>query len=368
MKDEIFLLSETVEQFFYKGKLKDEYKLPLKNCPVCGNTRFKKLFKLYGFTYYRCKKCGLVFTNPRLNDRGSEIWYNSNYYNAALLTEYYINENYDRFYSVSLSGIERENAIQLLISNGVNKDSKILDLGCGGGSFTDLLVNKYGFKNVCGIDLNEKAVKFAINFRKLNVRHINVNEFSSNQKFDVIVSIESIEHANDLEAYMNVLKLHLRNQGFLLISTPHNDALARKYLGWFSDYYCAPNHVNYFNLITLKNFLEKHNFEVIDHKLDNVALLNPLGIIRKWLFIPDQMTMNPPNYPKLKRIPRFSRNHKKYIEIESLDLGFTQNTNKELQSISSKRKKIKKVIKNWLMNKMNISITHHMSVLAQLNE
>lgn len=232
-----------------------------------------------------------------------------------------------------------------------------------------MLFNEYGFKNVSGIDLNEKAVKFADNFRKLNVKQININEFSSHQKFDVIVSIESIEHANDLYAYINSIKSHLRNQGFLLISTPHNDVLARKYLGKFSDYYCAPNHINYFNLITLKEFLKKHRFEIIDYKLDNTELLNPLGIIRKWFFVPDQVTMNPPNYPKFKKIPlRFSKDHKKYIEIKSIDSVFSQNLNREAQTMSSKKKNIKKILKNWLINKINVSFTHHMNVLAQLNE
>ena len=365
----VYLLSETARQFFSNNKLKDEYKLELKSCPVCNKNRFKKLFKLYEFKYILCKDCGFLFVNPRLSDKGSYLWYNSDYYNAALNSEYYINENIDRFHSVSLSGVERENAIQLLLSNGISKYSSILDLGCGGGSFIDLLVSQYGFKNVLGIDLNEQAVNFAANFRNLNVKQVNINEFSSDERFDVVVSIESIEHANDLEGYISSIKSHLQNKGFLLISTPHNDALARKYLGKFSDYYCAPNHLNYFNLITLKEFLKKYRFEVIDYKLDNTAPLNPLGIIKKWFFVPDQATMDPPNCPKFKKTPlRFSKDHKKYIEIMSIESGFDQKKNSGFVRTSSNKKTFKKLIKNYLQDKINLKFNHHMSVLAQLME
>lgn len=68
---EIYLLSDTARQFFSNNKLREEYKLELKFCPVCDRHRFKRLFKLYGFGYSLCKNCGFLFVNPRLNDKGS---------------------------------------------------------------------------------------------------------------------------------------------------------------------------------------------------------------------------------------------------------------------------------------------------------
>ncbi len=367
MKEEsdIFLLSETAKQFFYKNKLKDDFKLDIESCPVCGGTKFKKLFKLYGFNYVLCQDCDFLFTNPRLNDAGSFLWYNSNYYNAALEAEYYINERFDRFYSVSLSGEERENAINLLINNGITKDAKILEIGCGGGSFIDILVNRFGFNNVLGIDLNKKAVEFARRFRNLNVKNINVNDFNNDERFDIVISIESIEHANDLNNYMRTIKNNLRKGGYLLISTPYNDRLARKWLGKFSDFYCAPNHVNYFNKNTLEMYLKSNKFKIIDIKLDNLYKLNIFAILRNWLDIPDQITAKPPLYPVFKRIPKFSKDHRKYIEIKNIDDIWNQRNT----IISDDRKKvgIKKAIKKILTEKIDITLTHHMSVLAQFD-
>src|SRR2546421_3233683 len=83
------------------GELK--HPLYLNACPVCQGQRFKHEFMLQGFHYYRCSGCRFMFVNPRLNNVGSAEFYNSQFYNALLESEYYRVQNYDEpYYSSSV--------------------------------------------------------------------------------------------------------------------------------------------------------------------------------------------------------------------------------------------------------------------------
>ncbi|GAJ12316.1 unnamed protein product, partial [marine sediment metagenome] len=236
-------------------KLKKEFTLFLDKCPVCSERNFKHLFKHDNFHYYKCKNCAFVFVNPRLNDKGCDLWYNSDYYDAALETEYFINRKKDPYYSSSLSKEHFEKASNILEKARFRKDISIIDLGCGGGSFLAYLKDKLGFQNLMGVDLNVKAVDFAVKYRKLNVQKINANHLSKEQKFDLVISTENIEHVNDINEYMNTVSSLTKKNGYLLLTTPHNDKWATILYGIHGDHYCAPNHLNYFNIKSLSLLL-----------------------------------------------------------------------------------------------------------------
>lgn len=100
---------------------------------------------------------------------------------------------------------------------------KVLDMasGCGYGS-------KYLFEtgyasNVLGVDLSFDSVKYA-NY-KYGCNEVlflcgNASTVKLNTHFDVIVSFETIEHLEDVNAYLEVVYKHLKNEGVFVVSTP----------------------------------------------------------------------------------------------------------------------------------------------------
>src|SRR5439155_21245412 len=38
------------------------------DCPLCGSAARARLFEKHGFTFVRCRDCGLVFVNPQLEE------------------------------------------------------------------------------------------------------------------------------------------------------------------------------------------------------------------------------------------------------------------------------------------------------------
>ncbi|MDP5109771.1 MAG: bifunctional 2-polyprenyl-6-hydroxyphenol methylase/3-demethylubiquinol 3-O-methyltransferase UbiG [Rickettsiaceae bacterium] len=104
------------------------------------------------------------------------------------------------------------------------KNIKLLDIGSGGG-----LVCKpmYEFgADVTGIDANEHNTKAAMAYareRNLDIKYINntVENYilKNNEKYDVILCLEVIEHvANPKEFVQNISKL-LKHDGILIFST-----------------------------------------------------------------------------------------------------------------------------------------------------
>jgi 2-polyprenyl-3-methyl-5-hydroxy-6-metoxy-1,4-benzoquinol methylase len=360
---DFFLLSETASQFLINNKLKEEYSLHLTECPVCEGRKFRRIFKHDGFTYFRCNKCSFVFVNPRLNDKGSQIWYNSQYYDSALNWEIYFNKIKETYYSVSLNSKHFNKLIDLIKVKFENKNLKIIDIGCATGSILSYLRNELDYSNLEGIDLNKKAVEFARETRNLNVNYADITKIAkSNLLYDLVISTENIEHVNDVKLFIKNISAILKINGHLIISTPHNDYKAVKALGLFGDHFCAPNHINFFNASNLSQFLRKHGYEIITIWLDEIKPINILEIIKSRLFLPDQVISNPP-YEAFFTRPLYGsiKKRRKFVKLRKIDRVDYQNETNEVIINNKVFKTLKKILKT----PFNIETKKHMIVIAQ---
>lgn len=105
---------------------------------------------------------------------------------------------------------------QLLEENFVDRQSKILDLGCGDCCTLEFL-SALGFHDLHGIDLNIKAE--SSNYR---LYQGNITETSfSDSSFDVAVSISVIEHGVDLNGFFREAYRILKPGGLLFVTTDY---------------------------------------------------------------------------------------------------------------------------------------------------
>jgi SAM-dependent methyltransferase len=107
------------------------------------------------------------------------------------------------------------------ILRSLNKNISILDVGCGYGDKMELL-NRIGFNNILGVDINRKIVKKDLE-KGLNVMH--VDDFwncMADKQFDLIIMSHIVEHFNwsDLIDFLDKYLDKLRIGGYLLIITP----------------------------------------------------------------------------------------------------------------------------------------------------
>ena len=166
------------------------------------------------------------------------------------------------------------------------KNLNILDLGCGGGLICEPLT-RLGAK-VTGVDFVKENIDAAkvhaiennlkITYLKQDLENLNLKK-----KYDIIIIFEVIEHLNNISEFIKNIKLHLKQNGNLLISTINRNIiskifaidLAENLLNWI------PKETHDYNKLVkpkeLTNILEKENF-----KIKNISGLFFNPISKRW--------------------------------------------------------------------------------------
>jgi 2-polyprenyl-3-methyl-5-hydroxy-6-metoxy-1,4-benzoquinol methylase len=110
------------------------------------------------------------------------------------------------------------------------KGKVVLDLACGEGYGSRLLAN-WGAKEVYGVDVSEDAINVAKKLFKDPRCHFLVGEaetvnklFRDLPKFDVVISLETIEHVKSPELFLAAVKKILKPRGIVVISCPNEEA------------------------------------------------------------------------------------------------------------------------------------------------
>lgn len=176
------------------------------------------------------------------------------------------------------------------------RPAKILDLGSGAGTLSFFLSN-LGFQ-VTGIDIS----KYAVNSANLTAKSLNLQrrakfikadfeKFSSNEKFDVIMALEVLEHIKNDDLALQKLHDLLDSNGLLILSTPLSTApLVR--LNLTRGFDKRVGHLRRYVDWEILNKLNSVDFNVL-------SVVKTEGIIRNSLFV----------FPYLTLITRFIKSY-----------------------------------------------------------
>ena len=116
------------------------------------------------------------------------------------------------------------------INNRNIRNLKILDVGCGGGIICEPLA-RLGAK-VTGIDFapnNIIAAKIHSKKNKLKINYINkdIEKSKLDEKFDVILMFEVLEHLDNWKKTIKNIKKNLNKNGLIIISTINRNPLSK---------------------------------------------------------------------------------------------------------------------------------------------
>jgi 2-polyprenyl-3-methyl-5-hydroxy-6-metoxy-1,4-benzoquinol methylase len=153
---------------------------------------------------------------------------------------------------------ERGELLKSLIGRGKN----VLDIGCRDGSLTQFFVEG---NEVTGIDIDEQALAKAHKNLGIKVGSVDLNgdwKELSQQKFDVVVAGEVLEHVYYPDEISKKVKAHLTDSGVFIGSVPNafnlknrlRYAMGSKKHTPLSD----PTHINHFTAKEMKEILQKH--------------------------------------------------------------------------------------------------------------
>jgi 2-polyprenyl-3-methyl-5-hydroxy-6-metoxy-1,4-benzoquinol methylase len=233
-------------------------------CPSCGNEireyNFKRkyFYKPLNKEYklYHCDKCDLEFWTPlefvkEIYENEEEIFYEGFHQGVIELTDDHL---------MFLSSYESK-------ADGL----KLLDIGCGNGSFI-YKAKELGF-DVYGIDVDSKSIQAASEKLGLkNVYNMSLDEFveyakKEGLKFDVITFFQVLEHQTDPSGFIQKVKELLNPGGKVVGSVPNRDRLFVEFSRSGRTYDFPPHHFLWFNKKALENIFLTNSFKVRVSKL-----------------------------------------------------------------------------------------------------
>ena len=206
------------------------------NCPLCQAKSGKYYNQVNQYQIYRCQDCGLEFTYPLPSNKELTEFYST-------YQEQYFNQTVKRLNSLEY--------IDFMCSNGINRQAKLLDYGCGEGDFVKVWGN-----SAVGYDLKDR------NF---------FNKYG-NKTFDIITFFGVLEHlATPLED-MQLLVRRLNPNGYIVLMVIVNDS-------GIPYRYKPPEHLTYWTSEALQILCNKCDLELIVY--ESLAMYETVSVFKE---------------------------------------------------------------------------------------
>lgn len=166
--------------------------------------------------------------------------------------------------------------IKCLNDRNIFKESQILDAGCGGGYILGELY-KRNFKNLWGFDSSKSGIEvtkknFPALENRVEVHDAYIRELPESfppRNYDLILSVEVIEHLYSPRVYLDNINQWLNSDGYFILTTPYHGYLknlAITLLNKFDRHFdpiSEGGHIKFFSKKTLFPMLRQTGLEPV---------------------------------------------------------------------------------------------------------
>jgi SAM-dependent methyltransferase len=259
-----------------KKKL-DEY------CPICKSKDLNLVYSTqdrhYGikgiFNISKCNNCLVRFLNPMPSEKE--------------LTSLYPEDTFYAYNDFTKNSGMIKNVINIFKKMlfleirtkdpNFDKPGKILDIGCGSGSF--LYEYKINGWETNGIEVNSTAAELGNKIARLNIfpGSLVQSNFDS-EYFDYVRSNHSFEHITNPHEVLTEVNRIIKSGGKFFIGVPNIESFNASIFKEFWWYLGVPVHTFNYSVKSLSSLLESHNFviESIKFNSDYSGILGSLQI------------------------------------------------------------------------------------------
>lgn len=237
-------------------------------CYYCGGSACRDLLtgqddltgKPGDFRFVTCDRCGLVYQSPRLSIENIGAYYDDEYIAHRKETEWGI---LTRFYKRGMDKHDREK--DKLVSRYVelNAGDRVLDVGCGSGSFLQRLRRRYrvaasgvDFKNLThlpffdGVEFHEGLV---------------YEQPLPDDHYDLVTMWHFLEHDYDPVRTLDTVCRTLKPGGHLVVEVPRLDCVSYRLFGKRWPGVQAPQHTVLYSKEMLLKFVARSGLERVDY-------------------------------------------------------------------------------------------------------
>jgi SAM-dependent methyltransferase len=210
------------------------------------------------FTVVQCRRCGLVYLNPRPVKGEIGVYYPDDYEPHVFFERIRHSRLARLDYHYGLG--KRRRAIESFVQGG-----RLLDAGCGNGSFL-YYMREYGWE-VYGEEISQSAAAYARQELDLEVRVGELQDVAfPSQHFDAVTMWNVLEHLYDPAATLVEVRRILKPEGLLVIAVPNLASWDARVFGpaWVG--YDVPRHLYTFSPETLGALLDRAGFQVVQRR------------------------------------------------------------------------------------------------------
>jgi len=230
--------------------MKEYMSSEIRPCIVCGEKNFEVFAQKSYLVANRCKKCGMISTNPYFTEAGVKFLYSE--YLSNRLTDGELEEKRKTMYDIDRDWVL--NYIQY---------GSILDIGSSAGYF----LSRFDPMNFVrhGIEFSDECRVKAKQLFNIPVRIGNVVDMDFNTTYDLIMLRGVIEHFIDPVSVIDKISKIINIGGYLYITaTPNGQSFAfdvyREKWNLFS-----VDHVHFFSVKHLNDIMKKYGFRLVSH-------------------------------------------------------------------------------------------------------
>ena len=232
-------------------------------CPVCKSGDAAPYAEQNGYHYVRCPGCSFVYLDPMPAQEDLNHMYESD---GSIAADHYPKARSRR----------RRAVMKALSFRRYVKGRTVLDIGCGGGFMVDAM--RIMGADAHGFDVSTGAIAYASkHFPACHFFCASYDQLLAHEgRYGFIYSSEVIEHVNDLDAYIDMLKRMTIDGGYVYLTTPDIGSrhVPEEITEW--DVFTPPIHVQFFDETTLTLAMAAFDFAPVKRYADKKSGLKML--------------------------------------------------------------------------------------------
>ena len=236
-------------------------------CPVCSSSSILPLLKVKDYTVsgklfeiWQCSDCTLRFTQDVPDEASITPFYKSEDYISHTNTHKgVINQLYKKVRTITL----KQKASLVKKATGIS-NGKLLDIGCGTGSFLHTMKGE-GW-SITGIEPDDTARSAAQSLYGIEPLSPNQLFAQPTDSFQAITMWHVLEHVHSLHEYVAHLKTLLAKNGKLFIAVPNYTSFDADIYRHAWAAYDVPRHLYHFTPEAMTALMKLHGLKVIDQK------------------------------------------------------------------------------------------------------
>ncbi len=232
-------------------------------CPVCDGRKAEFLLMMNfaaetncilpaHHQIVACNKCGCIYNNVDARDELFENYYR----NCAK----YVSLGVGGAGELSIIDRIRYQSLLNFLSPFVSPQMTIADIGCGKGGWLRFL-HENGFRQITGIEPSAGCVEIIRHQFQLEAICSDIKSLNSDRQFNLVILSNVLEHIFDLRTAVRKISGVVAPKGLIAIEVP--DASRYASFPHAPYYYFDMEHINHFDLKSMKNVWFQAGFEVL---------------------------------------------------------------------------------------------------------